>query len=129
MTVALIILASLAIAGIATFVVTMSLKKTECKGSNKTLQYVDENIVTFKDVFEYYSLNGYIEECRKGKYKYSAQRLITIQKSSKTLQEMPIQELTLPTHIPDVGPKVYSLILHLVEKYQDDMLLSSEKKY
>lgn len=129
MTVALIILASLAIAGVATFVVTMSLKKRECKGSNKTLQYVDENIVTFKDVFEYYSLNGYIEECRKGRYKFSAQRLKTILKSSKALQQMPIKDITLSQHIPDVGPKVYSLILHLVEKYQDDMLLSSEKKY
>lgn len=129
MTVALIILASLAIAGVATFVVTMSLKKTECKGSNKTLQYVDENIVTFKDVFEYYSLNGYIEECRENKYKFSAQRLKTILKSSKALQQMPIKDITLSQHIPDVGPKVYSLILHLVEKYQDDMLLSSEKKY
>lgn len=129
MTIALIILASLAIAGVATFAVAISLKKKECKGSNKTLQYIDQSPVTFGDVFEYYNLTGYIKECRESQYKFSAQRLRTILKSSKALQQMPIKDITLSQHIPDVGPKVYSLILHLVEKYQDDMLLSSEKKY
>ena len=80
---------------------------------------VDEQSITLGDVYLYFKRNGYLKECQKGNYKFSASRLKVLIKNEE-LHGLDINHLEAATIVNGVGKKVYDLIKHLVTKYKEE---------
>ena len=75
--------------------------------------------ITVGDVYLYFKGNGYLKECQKGNYKFSASRLKVLIKNEE-LYGVNINHLEAATIVNGVGKKVYDLIKHLVTKYKEE---------
>ena len=80
---------------------------------------VDEQSITLGDVYLYFKGNGYLKECQKGNYKFSASRLRVLIKNEE-LHGVDINHPEAATIVNGVGEKVYELIKHLVTKYKEE---------
>ena len=80
---------------------------------------VDEESVTLGDVYLYFKRNGYLKECQKGDYKFSASRLRVLIKNEE-LYGISINHPEAATIVSGVGVKVYDLIKHLITKYKEE---------
>ena len=80
---------------------------------------VDEQSITLGDVYLYFKGNGYLKECQKGNYKFSASRLKVLIKNEE-LHGVNINHPEAATIVNGVGEKVYDLIKHLVTKYKEE---------
>ena len=80
---------------------------------------VDEQSITLGDVYLYFKGNGYLKECQKGNYKFSASRLRVLIKNEE-LHGVDINHPEAATIVNGVGEKVYDLIKHLVTKYKEE---------
>ena len=80
---------------------------------------VDEQSITLGDVYLYFKGNGYLKECQKGNYKFSASRLKVLIKNEE-LHGVDINHPEAATIVNGVGEKVYDLIKHLVTKYKEE---------
>ena len=75
--------------------------------------------ITVGDVYLYFKGNGYLKECQKENYKFSASRLKVLIKHPE-LHDVTIDNLEAATMVSGVGEKVYDLIKHLVTKYKEE---------
>ena len=75
--------------------------------------------ITVGDVYLYFKGNGYLKECQKGNFKFSASRLKVLIKHPE-LYDVDINNLEAATTVGGVGNKVYDLIKHLVTKYKEE---------
>ncbi len=75
--------------------------------------------ITVGDVYLYFKGNGYLKECQKGNYKFSASRLKVLIKNEE-LHGVDINHPEAATIVNGVGEKVYDLIKHLVTKYKEE---------
>ena len=75
--------------------------------------------ITIGDVYLYFKGNGYLKECQKGNFKFSASRLKVLIKHPE-LYDVDINNLEAATTVGGVGNKVYELIKHLVTKYKEE---------
>ena len=75
--------------------------------------------ITVGDVYLYFKGNGYLKECQKGNFKFSASRLKVLIKHPE-LYDVDINNLEAATTVGGVGNKVYELIKHLVTKYKEE---------
>ena len=75
--------------------------------------------ITVGDVYLYFKENGYLKECQKGNFKFSASRLKVLIKHPE-LYDVDINNLEAATTVGGVGNKVYELIKHLVTKYKEE---------
>ena len=75
--------------------------------------------ITIGDVYLYFKGNGYLKECQKENYKFSASRLKVLIKHPE-LHDVTIDNLEAATMVSGVGEKVYDLIKHLVTKYKEE---------
>ena len=75
--------------------------------------------ITVGDVYLYFKENGYLKECQKGNFKFSASRLKVLIKHPE-LYDVDINNLEAATTVGGVGNKVYDLIKHLVTKYKEE---------
>ena len=75
--------------------------------------------ITVGDVYLYFKGNGYLKECQKENYKFSASRLKVLIKHPE-LHDVTIDNLEAATIVSGVGEKVYDLIKHLVTKYKEE---------
>ena len=80
---------------------------------------VDEQSITLGDVYLYFKGNGYLKECQKGNYKFSASRLKVLIKNEE-LYGVNINHPEAATIVNGVGEKVYDLIKHLITKYKEE---------
>ena len=80
---------------------------------------VDEESITLGDVYLYFKRNGYLKECQKGNYKFSASRLRVLIKNEE-LYGISINHPEAATIVNGVGEKVYDLIKHLITKYKEE---------
>ena len=80
---------------------------------------VDEQSITLGDVYLYFKGNGYLKECQKGNYKFSASRLKVLIKNEE-LYGVDINHPEAATIVNGVGEKVYDLIKHLITKYKEE---------
>ena len=80
---------------------------------------VDEESMTLGDVYLYFKGNGYLKECQKGDYKFSASRLRVLIKNEE-LYGISINHPEAATIVNGVGEKVYDLIKHLITKYKEE---------
>ena len=80
---------------------------------------VDEQSITLGDVYLYFKRNGYLKECQKGDYKFSASRLRVLIKNEE-LYGVDINHPEAATIVNGVGKKVYDLIKHLITKYKEE---------
>ena len=80
---------------------------------------VDEESITLGDVYLYFKRNGYLKECQKGDYKFSASRLRVLIKNEE-LYGISINHPEAATIVSGVGVKVYDLIKHLITKYKEE---------
>ena len=80
---------------------------------------VEEESITLGDVYLYFKRNGYLKECQKGDYKFSASRLKVLIKNEE-LYGISINHPEAATIVNGVGEKVYDLIKHLVTKYKEE---------
>ena len=80
---------------------------------------VDEQSITLGDVYLYFKGNGYLKECQKGNYKFSASRLKVLIKNEE-LYGVNINHPEAATIVNGVGKKVYDLIKHLITKYKEE---------
>ena len=80
---------------------------------------VDEQSITLGDVYLYFKGNGYLKECQKGDYKFSASRLRVLIKNEE-LYGISINHPEAATIVSGVGVKVYDLIKHLITKYKEE---------
>ena len=80
---------------------------------------VDEESITLGDVYLYFKGNGYLKECQKGDYKFSASRLRVLIKNEE-LYGISINHPEAAITVNGVGKKVYDLIKHLVTKYKEE---------
>ena len=80
---------------------------------------VDEESITLGDVYLYFKGNGYLKECQKGNYKFSASRLRVLIKNEE-LYGVDINHPEAATIVNGVGEKVYDLIKHLITKYKEE---------
>lgn len=80
---------------------------------------VDEQSITLGDVYLYFKGNGYLKECQKGNYKFSASRLKVLIKNEE-LYGVDINHPEAATTVGGVGNKVYDLIKHLITKYKEE---------
>lgn len=80
---------------------------------------VDEESITLGDVYLYFKRNGYLKECQKGDYKFSASRLKVLIKNEE-LYGISINHPEAATIVSGVGVKVYDLIKHLITKYKEE---------
>ena len=80
---------------------------------------VDEESITLGDVYLYFKRNGYLKECQKGDYKFSASRLRVLIKNEE-LYGISINHPEAATIVNGVGVKVYDLIKHLITKYKEE---------
>ena len=80
---------------------------------------VDEESITLGDVYFYFKRNGYLKECQKGDYKFSASRLRVLIKNEE-LYRISINHPEAAITVNGVGKKVYDLIKHLVTKYKEE---------
>ena len=80
---------------------------------------IDEQSITLGDVYLYFKGNGYLKECQKENYKFSASRLKVLIKHPE-LHDVTIDNLEAATMVSGVGEKVYDLIKHLVTKYKEE---------
>ena len=75
--------------------------------------------ITVGDVYLYFKENGYLKECQKENYKFSASRLKVLIKHPE-LHDVTLDNLEAATRVSGVGEKVYDLIKHLVTKYKEE---------
>ena len=75
--------------------------------------------ITVGDVYLYFKGNGYLKECQKGNYKFSASRLKVLIKNEE-LYGVNINHPEAATIVNGVGKKVYDLIKHLITKYKEE---------
>ena len=75
--------------------------------------------ITVGDVYLYFKGNGYLKECQKGNYKFSASRLKVLIKNEE-LYGVDINHPEAATIVNGVGEKVYDLIKHLITKYKEE---------
>ena len=75
--------------------------------------------ITVGDVYLYFKGNGYLKECQKGNYKFSASRLKVLIKNEE-LHRVDINHPEAATLVTGVGEKVYDLIKHLITKYKEE---------
>ena len=75
--------------------------------------------ITVGDVYLYFKGNGYLKECQKGNYKFSASRLKVLIKNEE-LYGVNINHPEAATIVNGVGKKVYDLIKHLIIKYKEE---------
>ena len=75
--------------------------------------------ITVGDVYLYFKGNGYLKECQKGNFKFSASRLKVLIRHPE-LYDVDINNLEAATTVGGVGNKVYELIKHLVTKYKEE---------
>ena len=80
---------------------------------------VEEESITLGDVYLYFKENGYLKECQKGNYKFSASRLKVLIKNEE-LYGVDINHPEAATIVTGVGEKVYDLIKHLIAKYKEE---------
>ena len=80
---------------------------------------VEEESITLGDVYLYFKRNGYLKECQKGDYKFSASRLRVLIKNEE-LYGISINHPEAATIVSGVGEKVYDLIKHLITKYKEE---------
>ena len=80
---------------------------------------IDEQSITLGDVYLYFKGNGYLKECQKENYKFSASRLKVLIKHPE-LHDVTVDNLEAATMVSGVGEKVYDLIKHLVTKYKEE---------
>ena len=80
---------------------------------------IDEQSITLGDVYLYFKGNGYLKECQKENYKFSASRLKVLIKHPE-LHDVTIDNLEAATMVSSMGEKVYDLIKHLVTKYKEE---------
>ena len=80
---------------------------------------VDEESITLGDVYLYFKRNGYLKECQKGDYKFSASRLRVLIKNEE-LYGISINHPEAAITVNGVGKKVYDLIKHLITKYKEE---------
>lgn len=80
---------------------------------------VDEESITLRDVYLYFKRNGYLKECQKGDYKFSASRLRVLIKNEE-LYGISINHPEAAITVNGVGKKVYDLIKHLITKYKEE---------
>ena len=80
---------------------------------------VDEQSITLGDVYLYFKGNGYLKECQRGNYKFSASRLKVLIKNEE-LYGVDINHPEAATIVNGVGEKVYDLIKHLITKYKEE---------
>ena len=80
---------------------------------------IDEQSITLGDVYIYFKRNGYLKECQKGDYKFSASRLRVLIKNEE-LYGISINHPEAATIVSGVGVKVYDLIKHLITKYKEE---------
>ena len=80
---------------------------------------VDEESITLGDVYLYFKRNGYLKECQKGDYKFSASRLMVLIKNEE-LYGISINHPEAAITVNGVGKKVYDLIKHLITKYKEE---------
>ena len=80
---------------------------------------VEEESITLGDVYLYFKRNGYLKECQKGDYKFSASRLKVLIKNEE-LYGISINHPEAATIVNGVGEKVYDLIKHLIIKYKEE---------
>ena len=80
---------------------------------------VEEESITLGDVYLYFKGNGYLKECQKGDYKFSASRLRVLIKNEE-LYGISINHPEAATIVSGVGVKVYDLIKHLITKYKEE---------
>ena len=80
---------------------------------------VEEESITLGDVYLYFKENGYLKECQKGNYKFSASRLKVLIKNEE-LYGVDINHPEAATIVGGVGNKVYDLIKHLITKYKEE---------
>ena len=80
---------------------------------------VDEQSITLRDVYLYFKGNGYLKECQKGNYKFSASRLKVLIKNEE-LYRVDINHPEAAIIVNGVGEKVYDLIKHLITKYKEE---------
>ena len=80
---------------------------------------VEEESITLGDVYLYFKENGYLKECQKGNYKFSASRLKVLIKNEE-LYGVDINHPEAATLVTGVGEKVYDLIKHLIAKYKEE---------
>ena len=91
------------------------------EGEYEEVEYeeVDEQSITLGDVYLYFKGNGYLKECQKGNYKFSASRLKVLIKNEE-LHGVDINHPEAATIVNGVGEKVYDLIKHLITKYKEE---------
>ena len=80
---------------------------------------VDEESITLGDVYLYFKRTGYLKECQKGDYKFSASRLRVLIKNEE-LYGISINHPEAAITVNGVGKKVYDLIKHLITKYKEE---------
>lgn len=80
---------------------------------------VEEESITLGDVYLYFKRNGYLKECQKGDYKFSASRLRVLIKNEE-LYGISINHPEAAITVNGVGKKVYDLIKHLITKYKEE---------
>lgn len=91
------------------------------EGEYEEVEYeeVEEESITLGDVYLYFKRNGYLKECQKGDYKFSASRLRVLIKNEE-LYGISINHPEAATIVSGVGVKVYDLIKHLITKYKEE---------
>ena len=80
---------------------------------------VEEESIILGDVYLYFKRNGYLKECQKGNYKFSASRLRVLIKNEE-LYGISINHPEAAITVNGVGEKVYDLIKHLITKYKEE---------
>lgn len=91
----------------------------EAEDEEVEYEEVDEESITLGDVYLYFKRSGYLKECQKGDYKFSASRLRVLIKNEE-LYGISINHPEAAITVNGVGKKVYDLIKHLITKYKEE---------